>query len=52
MKKIKYRQYYYGNDYSNRRIILPDTCNIYQVDDISTRTFLLKSIILGQSLIY
>ena len=42
MKKIKYRQYYYGNDYSNGRIILPDTCNIYQVDDISTRTFFVK----------
>lgn len=42
MKQIKYRQYYYGNDYSNEKLILPDTCNIYQVDDISARTFFAK----------
>lgn len=31
MKKIKYKQYYYGGDYSNKELNLPDSCTLYEV---------------------
>lgn len=31
MKTISYRQYYYGEDYSNEKLELPDLSGIYEV---------------------
>lgn len=31
MKTIKYRQYYYGGDYSEKELNLPDSCILYEV---------------------
>ncbi len=32
MKEIKYRQYYYGAEYSNQKIEVPDQCSLYEIE--------------------
>lgn len=36
MKKINYRQYYYGGNYADMELQVPDECSLYEIGMINT----------------
>lgn len=35
MKKINYRQYYYGGNYADMELQVPDECSLYEIGMIN-----------------